>query len=96
MLKLTQLEFSEGLSNSRFNQGRDISMRRGKKADVTQLHLSVRNGEESMDKLFEEVYSDLKEIASIRLENQRSGHTLNTTGLVHEAYLKMIKYQDVD
>lgn len=73
-----------------------ISMNRGKKTDVTQILQSVRNGEESMDRLFEQVYSDLKVIARSRLENQRSGHTLNTTGLVHEAYLKMIKYQDVD
>lgn len=68
-----------------------------KKADLTQLLLSARNGDdEAFNRLFTQVYSDLKCIAIGRLENRVSENTLNATGLVHEAYLKMVKYQDVD
>lgn len=35
------------------------------------------------------VYAQLKRLAHSRLQNERANHTLNTTGLVHEAYLRL-------
>ncbi|MDH3222988.1 MAG: ECF-type sigma factor, partial [Gemmatimonadota bacterium] len=55
---------------------------------VTQLLAAVRQGEEgSFDRLFEVVYDDLKRRAHFQLS--ASSPTLNTTGLLHEAYLKL-------
>lgn len=36
------------------------------------------------------LYEDLKELAREHMKRQRSSHTLGTTGLVHEAYLKLV------
>ena len=37
------------------------------------------------------VYSELKRIAASRLRLERADHTLSATGLVHEAYLKLVQ-----
>ena len=39
--------------------------------------------------LFPELYDELRRIAHRRLRAERTGHTLSTTALVHEAYLKL-------
>jgi len=36
------------------------------------------------------VYDHLREVAHGQLRNERKGHTLQTTALVHEAYLKLV------
>lgn len=41
------------------------------------------------DELFALIYEELKAIAHRQLARRRSGHTVNTTALVHEAYLKL-------
>ncbi len=40
--------------------------------------------------LFPVVYQELRRIASARLSGRRHGHTLQTTALVHEAYLRVL------
>lgn len=45
---------------------------------------------EAMDRLMPMVYDELRRIAHVQLRNERIGHTLDTTGLVHEAYLKLL------
>ncbi|MBT8402113.1 MAG: sigma-70 family RNA polymerase sigma factor [Rhodothermia bacterium] len=65
-------------------------------ADVTQLLVAYTGGDgEALEKLLPLVYSNLKRMAHVRLRNERPDHTLNTTGLVHEAYLKLIDIQQV-
>ena len=39
------------------------------------------------------VYDELYAMAQRQLRGQRAGHTLNTTALVHEAYLKLVNQQ---
>jgi RNA polymerase sigma factor (TIGR02999 family) len=64
---------------------------------ITELLEAARVGQrDAFDLLLARVYPDLRQIAHARLRDQRSGHTLNTTALVHEAYLKLVPYQDVD
>ncbi len=59
--------------------------------DVTQLLLAYTDGDrEAFDQLLPFVYEQLKRLAHARLREERADHTLNTTGLVHEAYLKLI------
>jgi RNA polymerase sigma factor (TIGR02999 family) len=64
--------------------------------DLTRLILALEDGQrEAFDQLLVRVYPALREMAHIKLRDQRAGHTLNTTGLVHEAYLRLVRYQDV-
>lgn len=57
--------------------------------DVTILIEAAGSGDAAALKaLFERVYDELKMLARKQLAAS-SGHTLNTTGLVHEAYLKL-------
>ena len=58
---------------------------------VTQLLNASADGDrEAFDQLFPIVYSGLRRIAHRRMQGERSDHTLNTTALVHEAYLKLV------
>jgi RNA polymerase sigma factor (TIGR02999 family) len=67
---------------------------------VTLLLLELRDGQSgAMDRLFPLVYEELRRIARRALRRERTGHTLATTGLVHEAYLRLVgqarlEYQD--
>ena len=57
---------------------------------VTQLITAHRKGDENAgDRLFALVYDELREIPRRQLRYRKPGETLNTTGLVHEAYLKL-------
>ena len=58
---------------------------------ITDLLLQVRHGNpHAMDLLFPLVYDELRRIAHRQLQGERPGHTLGTTGLVHETYLKLV------
>lgn len=60
---------------------------------VTALLRSARAGDrETLDRLVDLVYDELRRIAHIRLMAEAAGHTLNTTALVHEAYLRLLGY----
>jgi RNA polymerase sigma factor (TIGR02999 family) len=60
-------------------------------SETTQLLRQVRTGNrEVFDRLFAQVYDELRVIAHRRLRQFRPGETLDTTGLVHEAYLKLV------
>lgn len=48
-----------------------------------------RGAPEAMDRLMPLVYEDLKRIAHRQLGAEASGHTLSTTAVVHEAYLRL-------
>jgi RNA polymerase sigma factor (TIGR02999 family) len=67
---------------------------------ITDILLEVRGGSrDAMDRLFHAVYGQLRRIASRQLRNERLDHTLGTTGLVHETYLKLadqsrVQWQD--
>lgn len=58
---------------------------------VTRLLASCSEGDdEAFDRLIPLVYADLKGIAHRRLCSERADHTLNTTAVVHEAYLQLV------
>lgn len=59
--------------------------------DITELLIACSRGEsDAMDRLIPLVYDDLRQIARRRLAGERADHTLNTTALVHEAYVKLV------
>ncbi len=59
--------------------------------DVTQLLLKWSDGSnEALDELMPLVFRELQRIAHRYLRNERESHTLQTTALVNEAFLKLI------
>ncbi|HEY7877656.1 MAG TPA: sigma-70 family RNA polymerase sigma factor [Gemmatimonadaceae bacterium] len=49
-----------------------------------------RGGRATVDQLVPLIYNELRRIAHRRLRAEQTGHTLETTGLVHEAYLRLV------
>jgi RNA polymerase sigma-70 factor, ECF subfamily len=65
--------------------------------DITQLLKDIRGGSpEAEERLMPLVYQELRRIAHSYMRKERSDHTLQTTALVHEAYLKLIGVHEVD
>ena len=63
---------------------------------ITQMLQDWSEGNnEVLDKLMPLVYEELRRQASRYLRKERQGHTLQTTALIHEAYLKLIDQRDV-
>ena len=61
---------------------------------VSELLAKWRAGdEESLRRLVPLVYSELRRLAHHQLRKERPGHTLQTTALVHEAYLCLTKQE---
>jgi len=60
--------------------------------NVTQMLLAWREGDEAArDALIPLVYDQLHRIARHHLRHERPGHSLQTTALINEAYLKLIE-----
>src|SRR5262249_50234496 len=61
-------------------------------AVVTALLAEAANGNHAAeDQLVPLVYDELKKIARAYMRRERDSHTLQTTALVHEAYLKLVR-----
>ena len=59
--------------------------------EITQLLISIREGDrDALNRLFPIVYAELRALAHRQLAHFHSGNTLQTTALVHEAYLKLL------
>lgn len=64
--------------------------------DVTRLLVAWSNGDQAaLEQLTPLVYSELHRLAHRYLGRERKGHTLQTTALVHEAYLRLIDQKEV-
>ncbi len=64
---------------------------------ITELLRQWRGGDENaFSELTNYVYRDLRQRASAYLRGERPGHTLQTTGLVHEAVVKLIGKGEID
>jgi RNA polymerase sigma-70 factor, ECF subfamily len=64
---------------------------------ITQLLKDWSEGNpEGLDELMPLVYDELHRQASRYLRKERSNHTLQTTALINEAYLKLINQRDVE
>lgn len=65
--------------------------------EVTLLLQRARNGDrQAFDDLLPKVYQELRGVAERQLRRERAGHTLMATGLVHEAYLKLVDQAQVE
>ncbi len=60
-------------------------------SEVSQLLRAWGNGDRTaLDKLMPLVYDELRRMAKRYMERQPAGHTLQTTALIHEAYLRLV------
>lgn len=69
----------------------------GDAGEVTVLLRQIRAGDSgAADKLIPLVIEELRQLARLQLRSERSGHTLQPTALVHEAYLRLVTDQARD
>ena len=69
----------------------------GTNADVTQLLVSWSNGNQAaLEQLMPLVYGELHRLASAYLRRERPDHTLQSTALVHEAFMKLVNQNEVE
>jgi RNA polymerase sigma factor (TIGR02999 family) len=65
--------------------------------NITQLLNTIDGANmDSINQLLPLVYGELRKLASRELRKERVGHTLNTTALVHEAYIKLVQNPPTD
>lgn len=63
----------------------------GDKTDITLLLNQLQDDDSNLvEETYPLVYDHLRNEAHYQLRRERAGHTLQTTALVHEAYLKMV------
>ena len=60
-------------------------------SQITRILEAVKNGDhEAAKQLLPLTYQELRRIAGQMLANERDGHTLQPTALIHEAYLRLV------
>ena len=66
-------------------------------AEITTLLAAIKQGDACAEsRLAEMVYGELRAIAGHHMRRERRDHTLQTTALVHEAYLRLVRDQAMD
>jgi len=70
---------------------RGVAVHQNSPEQVTQLLVRWRDGDrQALDALMPIVYTELRGMAHRYLQRERSDHTLQSTALVHEAYVRLI------
>jgi RNA polymerase sigma factor (TIGR02999 family) len=65
--------------------------------DVTQLlHEWSEGNQQALAELLPIIYDELRRLAHLYLRREMSEHTLQTTALVHEAYMKLVNQKSVN
>lgn len=65
--------------------------------EITQLLAEWSDGNQAaLDKLYPLVYEELHRLAHSYLRRERKGHTLQTTALINEAYLRLVDQKQVN
>jgi RNA polymerase sigma factor (TIGR02999 family) len=65
--------------------------------EITRALARLREGREgSLDESVRLLYDELRRLARLRLRDERTNHTLDTTALVHEAYLRLFQQRAID
>ena len=64
--------------------------------NITQLLAEWSDGNQAaLDKLYPLVYDELHRLARRYMSRERKGHTLQTTALIHEAYVRLVDQRNV-
>ena len=65
--------------------------------ETTQILREWASGDQgALERLTPRIYAELRRIAGHLMQNERRGRSIQTTALVHEAYLKLIDVDNVD
>lgn len=65
--------------------------------DITQILKNASDGDDSaVKRLMPLVYAELRALAKSCLQQERPDHTLQATALVHEAYVRLIRQEEVE
>lgn len=71
-------------------------MSRPERHEITGLLVAWGGGDKSaLERLMPLVYDELRRLAHRYMSRERPGHTLQTTALVNEAYLRLVNWQEV-
>ena len=63
---------------------------------ITRLLLDWRNGDKSaLNRLVPLVYKEMRRLAAYYMRRQRPGHTLQTSALINEAYLRLLDHKNM-
>ncbi len=64
--------------------------------EITRLLIRWSEGDQdALDPLMSAVYSELRQLAASYLRRESTGHTLQTSALIHEAFLRLVDQQQV-
>ena len=67
------------------------------RSDITRILRQASDGDDSaINRLMPLVYAELRALAENCLRRERPDHTLQATALVHEAYVRLIRQEDVE
>jgi RNA polymerase sigma-70 factor (ECF subfamily) len=63
----------------------------GQHQDVTELLMAWRDGDEdALSRLTPLVYDEIRRLAAAHMRREKAGHTLQTSALVNEAYIRLV------
>ena len=84
-----ELYFSPGFTTQKMNDS-------GVGKPITQILSEIKGGNQTaLDELLPLVYDELRRLANVYLQRERSNHTLQPTALVHEAYLRLLGQKEI-
>jgi RNA polymerase sigma-70 factor, ECF subfamily len=87
--------FSSALSLIKTTSNKDC-MPEPSPHDISELLVAWGCGDHSaLERLMPLVYDELKRVAHRYMKGERVGHTLQTTALVNEAYMRLVSWKDV-
>ncbi len=65
--------------------------------DITQILIAIDRGDpRASEDLLPLVYKELRSLANARMASEQAGQTIQATGLVHEAYIRLVGGQESD
>ena len=77
-------------------QYRLMIMKRDSSGQISRLLTAWSDGEQqALDQLMPQVYQQLRAMAARQLRDERPNHSLQVTGLVHEAFMKLVQQEGV-
>ncbi len=83
-------------SLSRYNRGCRPYLKATPMTDVTRILSAIEQGDPSAaGELLPLVYEELRKLAAQKMAQEKPGQTLQATGLVHEAYMRLVDVQKV-
>ncbi len=73
-----------------------VDAKRKAAGEITLLLAAVREGDRpALDRIFDRLYAELKKLARAQLRYGRTALSLDTSALVHEAYLKLVRSESL-